>query len=65
MGTKRKIYEKSEAGHTVKIYWDRDWSEYTVRLDGYKPGEYYTTDKQDATETALAMLSTTTNQKGA
>lgn len=56
----RKIYECTDCGQTVKVYRDSEWQEYRVRSypNGklYAPADYHTTDKQDALDTALGIL---------
>lgn len=45
---------------TTRIVFNRSLNEYTVKLflngNHYKPGDYFTDDKQDATDTAACML---------
>ena len=57
---RRKIAEHFDGRFAVKVYYDRDWQEYQVRLyvDGklYEPATYHTDDKQDALDSAPTML---------
>lgn len=55
-----KIYEEREGDFKVIVYWDTAWQEYRVRF--YTAGilehdaDYYTIDRQDALDTAAAIL---------
>lgn len=64
MTSKRKIHEAREQGHVVKVYWSAEFSEYTVRLDDDAKSDYFTTDKQDAKDTAATMLKTALKNDG-
>ena len=43
-------------GHSAKIVYDHDWQEYRVTLDNKASSTYFTADKQDALDTAEAMI---------
>lgn len=56
----KKIHEITFGARTAKVYRDSNWNEYRVRL--YARGrldeaaDYFTDDKQDAIDTAAAMV---------
>lgn len=53
----RKIHSVSDSGITVNVYRNVEWDEFVVKVKGCKADEgYHTSDKQDAFDTALAML---------
>ena len=56
----RKIYENATKNVAVKVFKDTEWGEYIAKLyvngTEYKPASYHTDDKQDAIDTANAML---------
>lgn len=56
----RKIYEVSHGTTTLKVHWNSEWQEYRVRLyrngEAYEPGDAFTSERKDATDTADAML---------
>lgn len=63
---KRLVGKKDNNGHLAKIYYDSDWQEYCVKLyiDGVHQGEdsdYHTDDKEDAFDTAEAMVKPRSN----
>ena len=53
-------YVSADGRHVAKIRRDADWNEYRVEIhsDGknHKPADYHTDDKEDAHDTAKAML---------
>lgn len=58
--TARPFGPFGKPGHVAKIYRDSDWNEYQVDLyiDNVKQPDatYHTDDKQDAINTAVAMI---------
>jgi hypothetical protein len=54
--TMKKLFEKTLYAHTVKVLRNAEWHEYVVRLDDDKKSDYFTTDKQDALDTAEHMI---------
>lgn len=57
---KKLIWKGSKGSATVKVYWDREYEEYTLRLwcgaAERKGAVGFTPDKADALDTAQAML---------
>ena len=56
----KRIHLETLGDRAAKVYHDSDWQEYRVRLyiDGvlYKTADYFTSDADDAIETAAAMV---------
>lgn len=59
MSTRLKIRITGTLSRACRIYWNSDVQEYIVRLymDGqhYEPADYFTTDEDDALNTARDM----------
>ena len=55
----RKIHSESNGINVAKVYRDSDWYQFIIRLyiNGlwYEPADYFTDDKHDALDTAIAM----------
>ena len=57
MANRKKVYEEQGKGHVVKVHWDSEWREYRVTMDGRQDESvYFTTDKEDAIESASAWM---------
>lgn len=52
-------------GSPVSVVFDREWSEYQVRLAGRRQATYHTDDKADALVTAQVMRNTYPTTEGA
>lgn len=39
----------------IKVYWDSEWQEYSVTVQGNPEATYFTADRADALSTAQAM----------
>ena len=54
---------ETQKGRVVRIYRDAEWNEFRARLfiEGkvYEPGDYHTSDKEDAWDTGMSMLEPT------
>jgi hypothetical protein len=41
---------------TANIYWNPEYREYTVKFEGHPNADYFTDDRDDARDTAIAEL---------
>lgn len=51
---RREVHTEQGRNITAVVYWDTEWCEYVVSI-GVVEADYYTSDRQDALDTARAM----------
>lgn len=61
----KKPHDIVGAHGRARITWNRDWSEFRVRLNNNPASDYFTNEYQDARETAEYLVNTAPVQANA